>query len=115
MKVGVPKETKDNENRVGMTPAGVAALTDPGHAVVVERAAGVGCGFSDDDYRNAGARVAEVADAWDTDLVIKIKEPLEREFGVTVITALGGIVWRALRGAGIDDRIDGFGKLFREC
>lgn len=80
MKIGVPKEIKDNENRVGLTPAGAKMLTQGGHGVAVEPAAGTGSGFSDDDYRAAGARVADAADAWNSDMVIKIKEPLEAEY-----------------------------------
>lgn len=81
MRIGIPKETKDNENRVGMTPSGATTLVQGGHEVTVERGAGAGCGFSDADYQAAGARVAAVADAWDSELVIKIKEPLEAEYG----------------------------------
>jgi len=80
VKIGVPKETKDNESRVGMTPVGAATLVQNGHEVAVERGAGAGCGFADVDYRTAGARVTDVVDAWDSELVIKIKEPLEPEY-----------------------------------
>ena len=81
MRIGIPRETKDNENRVGMTPEGVAALSSDTHEVVVESGAGAGCGFSDADYTTAGATITDAASAWDTDLVIKIKEPLEPEYG----------------------------------
>lgn len=80
VKIGVPRETKDNENRVGMTPTGATSLVQDGHEVVVERDAGAGCGFPDADYRSAGVRVTDVADAWDSELVIKVKEPLEPEY-----------------------------------
>ena len=80
MKIGIPRETKDNENRVGMTPSGATTLVQGGHEVTVERSAGEGCGFSDADYQAAAARVADVADVWDSELVIKIKEPLEPEY-----------------------------------
>ena len=57
MKVGIPKEIKNNENRVGMTPAGVAAMTARGHEVYVQHTAGDGRGFSDDEYVGAGAKI----------------------------------------------------------
>ena len=60
MKVGIPKEIKNNENRVGMTPAGVAELTRRGHEVSVQHTAGEGSGFSDDEYIKAGARVSRM-------------------------------------------------------
>jgi alanine dehydrogenase len=81
VRVGVPKEIKDNENRVGLTPSGAAALRAHGHDVVVERRAGAGCGFEDADYVRAGARLGDTGDAWDAELVIKVKEPLAPEFG----------------------------------
>ncbi len=80
MIVGVPKETKDNENRVGLTPAGAAALVADGHEVIVEHGAGAGCGFPDDDFAQNGARLGDTADAWGGDLVVKVKEPLEPEY-----------------------------------
>jgi alanine dehydrogenase len=57
MLVGVPKEIKNNENRVAMTPAGVHELTQRGHKVLIEKSAGVGSGFSDDDYRKPELRL----------------------------------------------------------
>jgi alanine dehydrogenase len=81
MKIGVPKEIKDNENRVGITPAGASTLVQHGHEVVVERDAGAGCGFVDADYREAGTRITDVEETWNSELVIKIKEPLEAEYG----------------------------------
>jgi alanine dehydrogenase len=81
MRIGVPRETKDNENRVGLTPHGVAALRARAHEIVVERGAGLGCGFADGDYAAAGARLGDAHDAWRTELVIKVKEPLEPEYG----------------------------------
>ena len=75
MLIGVPKETKNHEYRVGMTPAGVHDLVTAGHAVWVERAAGNAIGFTDDQYRAAGARLVSAAAAFSTDLVIKVKEP----------------------------------------
>jgi alanine dehydrogenase len=81
VRVGTPKEIKDNENRVGLTPAGVAALRAAGHDVVVERGAGAGCGFSDADYAQSGAVLGSAGDAWRQQLVVKVKEPLESEYG----------------------------------
>jgi alanine dehydrogenase len=82
MIIGVPKEIKDGEKRVGMTPQGVDALVAHGHRVLVERKAGEGSGFSDQEYRKAGATLVEGAkDVWDeADIVVKVKEPLEPEF-----------------------------------
>ena len=82
MIVGLPKEIKDNEYRVGLTPAGVRALTDAGHAVVVERNAGSGSGFEDNLYERAGARIIESADEiWaQAEMIVKVKEPIEAEY-----------------------------------
>lgn len=81
MEVGVPKETKDQEYRVGLSPSSVRSLTEQGHAVVVETGAGTGAGFTDDDYRQAGAQiVARPNDAWSRELVVKVKEPLAHEY-----------------------------------
>lgn len=82
MKIGVPKEIKTREYRVGMTPAGVKALTSRGHEVVVEKNAGVGSGLSDEKYVAAGAKIVDTAaNAWDADMVVKVKEPLAAEYG----------------------------------
>lgn len=81
MKVGVPKETKTREYRVGMTPAGVRELTSRGHEVLVEKGAGEGSGIRDHLYADAGARIVPAAgDAWSADLVVKVKEPQVAEF-----------------------------------
>ena len=75
MRIGVPRETKDGERRVGMVPAGVRALSRAGHAIVVEHDAGHGSGFSDADYASAGAAiVADAADVWQCPLIVKVKE-----------------------------------------
>ena len=78
MKVGIPKEIKNNENRVGMTPAGVAELTRRGHEVCVQHTAGEGSGFKDEDYVKAGAKmVADAQEIYDrAELILKVKEPL---------------------------------------
>ena len=82
MEVGVPKEIKDQEFRVGLTPASVRTLVDQGHQVFVEQGAGIGSSFSDGDYQQVGATVVETAmQAWQRQLVVKVKEPLPRECG----------------------------------
>jgi alanine dehydrogenase len=80
--IGVPKEIKDNEARVGITPAGVKALTEAGHKVLVETLAGALSGFPDDDYQNAGAEiVGDAGYVWGkSEMVVKVKEPIEREY-----------------------------------
>ena len=82
MLVGLPKEIKDNEYRVGMTPAGVRALVDAGHKVVVERSAGEGSGFEDMLYERAGATILESADeVWaQGEMIVKVKEPVAPEY-----------------------------------
>ena len=75
MRIGVPKEIKVHEYRVGLTPASVAELTAAGHEVVIETQAGCGIGFADSDYASAGARIGTIDDAFAADLVIKVKEP----------------------------------------
>ena len=82
MIVGLPKEIKDNEYRVGLTPAGVRALTDASHRVIVEKNAGSGSGFDDDLYQRAGAQMIESADdVWgQADMIVKVKEPIEPEY-----------------------------------
>jgi alanine dehydrogenase len=81
MRVGIPTEIKDNEHRVGLTPAGVAALVQAGHEVCVERGGGSHCGFDDAAYVAAGARLTDAEIAWGGDLVVKVKEPQESEYG----------------------------------
>ena len=82
MKIGLPKEIKDNEYRVGLTPAGVQALSDAGHELFVERSAGEGSGFSDEQYIEAGAKILETADdVWQTgEMIVKVKEPIAPEY-----------------------------------
>ena len=82
MIIGVPKEVKDHEARVGVTPAGVKALSHAGHKVLVEHDAGEQSAFPDDEYQNAGAEI--VGSAYNTwrlaDMVVKVKEPVEKEY-----------------------------------
>ena len=82
MIVGLPKEIKDNEYRVGLTPAGVRAFADAGHQVIVEKNSGSGSGFEDDLYQRAGAQMIESADdVWaKADMIVKVKEPIEPEY-----------------------------------
>ncbi|WP_017324184.1 alanine dehydrogenase [Synechococcus sp. PCC 7336] len=82
MEIGVPKEIKDREFRVGLSPASVKALCNADHAVFVQTQAGVGSGFADADYEQMGASiVADAAAAWNRELVVKVKEPLPDEYG----------------------------------
>jgi alanine dehydrogenase len=82
MIIGVPKEVKDHEDRVGVTPASVKALTEAGHTVLVETLAGAQSGFADDEYQNAGAEmVGEAGYVWGkSEMVVKVKEPIEKEY-----------------------------------
>lgn len=82
MIIGVPKEIKNNENRVAITPAGVISFVSSGHEVFVETNAGVGSGFTNDAYVEAGAKISEsAADVWNkADMVMKVKEPLPSEY-----------------------------------
>jgi alanine dehydrogenase len=81
MRVGVPKEIKDNEYRVGLVPSTIAELTARGHAVMVETQAGAGAGLTDDDYRAAGAEIVASAEPVfeRAELIVKVKEPLSAE------------------------------------
>lgn len=82
MNIGIPKEIKTGENRIACTPAGVRQLVGAGHRVLVETGAGEGSGFSDDKYRRAGAVIAlSPEQAWNNELVVKVKEPLPAEYG----------------------------------
>jgi len=81
MRIGVPKEVKNNENRVAMTPAGVVNLKLSGHEVFIESGAGLGSAFTDEDYREAGAVIVPTAEeAWAQDMVMKVKEPVPSEY-----------------------------------
>ena len=82
MKIGLPKEIKDNEYRVGLTPAGVNALVGAGHEVFVQKSAGEGSGFSDEQYVDAGGKLLDNADqVWETgEMIVKVKEPIAPEY-----------------------------------
>jgi hypothetical protein len=80
--IGLPEEIKDNEYRVGLTPAGVRALTDANHKVVVEKNAGEGSGFENELYQRAGATILDSADqVWaEGEMIVKVKEPIAPEY-----------------------------------
>lgn len=82
MIIGVPKEIKNNENRVGLTPAGISALTKAGHKLFVQSTAGNGSGFSDEEYKKAGASILKtIAEIYKkSDMIIKVKEPIKVEY-----------------------------------
>src|SRR5436189_6101851 len=95
MKVGVPKEVKNHEYRVAITPAGVHELATRGHEVFVQASAGVGSSITDDEFVGAGATILATADdVWDTgELILKVKEPIAEEYhrmrdGQTLFTYL---------------------------
>ena len=112
MVIGVPKEIKDHEYRVSVTPDGVRALRQAGHAVWIEPSAGVGSGYSDEDYRSAGATMAEskVQLFHQATLIVKVKEPLLSEChffrpGQTLFTYLHLASWPDLTKALLDTTI----------
>jgi len=81
MIIGVPREIKNNEYRVALVPAGADELIRAGHQVRIETGAGVGSGIPDEEYRSAGAKIVDrAAEAWNSDLVLKVKEPLPEEY-----------------------------------
>jgi len=84
MKIGLPKEIKQSENRVALTPSGVEALSQHGHEVYVQSTAGEGTGFSDDQYADAGAKILPtIEDVYATgDMIVKVKEPIEPEYAL---------------------------------
>jgi len=93
MKIGVPREIKTNENRVALAPAGAEALVTAGHSVMIEKGAGEGSGFADDDFTAVGATIGpDAATVWrDADMILKVKEPIASEWphmrrGQTIFT-----------------------------
>jgi len=80
MRIGVPKEIKDREHRVALTPDGARQLGEQGHEILVQSQAGFGSGFHDEEYLAVGTKVGSQGQAWDVDLVLKVKEPLESEY-----------------------------------
>lgn len=109
MKIAVPTEVKNNENRVALTPAGADRLVREGHRVLVQSGAGLGSSISDEDYRRAGAEITATAEeTWgEADLLIKVKEPIAQEYGflrpdLTLFTYLHLAADRALTTALLD-------------
>ncbi|MBI5099046.1 MAG: alanine dehydrogenase [Nitrospirae bacterium] len=83
MIIGVPKEIKEHEYRVGVTPLGVKELVKDGHRIIIEKSAGAGSGFSDEDYQLAGAEISDkVKLFFDSEIIIKVKEPLSDEYNL---------------------------------
>lgn len=83
MKIGVPKEIKNREHRVGLVPGGVRALVKDGHKVMIEKGAGLGSGITDEEYKTAGAAIVDKKRLFaDADMIIKVKEPLEEEYAL---------------------------------
>ncbi len=84
MIIGVPKEIKSDENRVALTPAGVLELSKNGHNIYVQKDAGVGSGFTDEEYKNAGAKILPTIEETYAiaEMVMKVKEPIEREYAL---------------------------------
>jgi alanine dehydrogenase len=80
MKIGVPKEIKDQEFRVGLTPISVKVLVAQNHQVAIEENAGLGSGFSNENYIEAGATIVSREQAWNSELIVKVKEPLPEEY-----------------------------------
>ena len=115
MIVGVPTEIKADERRVSLTPAGAAAFRSHGHRVLVQRGAGVGSGFSDTEYREAGAAIAEGAAVWKrADMILKVKEPQPVEYrffrpGLIIFTYLHLAADRPLALEMLTRRIVGIG------
>lgn len=113
MRIGVPKEIKNNENRVAITDAGVVSLVAAGHEVYIEKGAGLGSGFTDEEYVMAGAKIVQTAsDAWDVDMVLKVKEPIESEYkyfkeGLILFTYLHLAPEEALTNALINNKVVG--------
>lgn len=111
MKIGVPKEIKNNENRVGLTPNNVTEYVKAGHTVIVETNAGLGSGFTDQMYIDCGANIVPTAkEAWDNEMVIKVKEPLAAEYeffyeGLILYTYLHLAAEPALTKALLDNKV----------
>jgi len=111
MIVGVPREIKEEENRVALTPSGAGALAAHGHRVLVETGAGAGSSLPDTLYRDAGATVVDAESLWaDAELILKVKEPLPPEYprlrpGLTLFTYLHLAANAALTQELIDSRV----------
>src|SRR3712207_5335962 len=84
MIIGVPKEIKEQEHRVGLLPSTATTLVRRGHTVLVQQGAGAGCGFPDEDYVSAGAKIIGTAEEVfrQAEMIVKVKEPLKAEYGL---------------------------------
>jgi alanine dehydrogenase len=80
MKIGIPKEVKDKENRVALTPFGAKKLIEAGNEIFIERNAGINSGYENIDYEKLGAKIVSTDEAWAVDMVMKVKEPIEQEY-----------------------------------
>jgi hypothetical protein len=119
MIIGVPREVKDHETRVGVTPTGVKALTDAGHKVLVEQNAGMLSSFPDHDYQAVGAEIVSAAsDVWRlANMIVKVKEPVEQEYshfreGLVLFTYLHLAPLEKLTDALLDIRLYQLGAKF---
>ena len=79
MKIGVIKDPKQGEARVGMTPENVRILVEAGNEVLVDDNAGAGSGFTNEQYIEAGGKIVDTDEAWTAELIVKVKEPMESE------------------------------------
>ena len=97
MVVGVPIEIKENENRVSMTPYAVCTLVNDGHDVIIQESAGIKSGFSNDEYKENGARIVGTLDEIynESDMIIKVKEPQEAELSKIKKSQILVTIWRA--------------------
>ncbi|RHW49796.1 alanine dehydrogenase [Bombilactobacillus bombi] len=114
MIIGIPKEIKEQENRVGLTPSGVSNLVNAGHKVIVQKDAGIGSGYSNEDYTTAGAEIGTVDQAWKAEMVIKVKEPLSSEYkyfyeGQIIYTYLHLAANHELTNALLNNKVSGVG------
>jgi alanine dehydrogenase len=111
MRIGIPTEIKNNENRVALAPSGVFNLTSSGHEVYIETGAGLGSGFTDDQYMSAGAQIVPTAsEAWAQEMVMKVKEPQPEEYsyfreGLILFTYLHLAAEPALTKALLDKKV----------
>jgi len=115
MIVGVPRETKPGEGRVALLPVAVRALVEQGHDVQVETRAGQSIGLSDDAFRGAGATIVTPRDAWDAELVVKVKELRDEDLALaprgTPVFGFHHLVGAPERARRIADRVPGLAAL----
>lgn len=106
MVIATLKEIKNNENRVGLTPRGVRALVEKGHSVIVQTGAGIGSGFSDDEYKESGARLSDTPESivQEAEILVKVKEPLPSEYPLLALFK-GKTLFTYLHLSGVDPRL----------